>query len=112
MIGRRVKSAWQGLADGTIERWEPLGAAGCDVLVRDTSGHLCWYASHSLTPIDGLGPLPSRREAQEQARENTLASLQAIRAKHIAEWHEPWPGCEHGKAIIGRAIDGAIKDLK
>ena len=112
MIGRRVKSAWHGLADGEIVRWEPLGAAMTDALVRDVaSGSLCWYASHGLTPIDGLGPLPSRREARERADRELLASLQADRARLIAEWHKPWSGCEHGKAIIGRAIDGAIEEV-
>ena len=110
MIGRHVSSAWYGLVDGVIERWEPLGCAATDVLVRDvTSGSLCWYASHSLTPIDRLGSLPSRRDAQDTARREQLASLQAIRAQHVVAWCEPWPGSEHGKAILGRAIDGAIE---
>ena len=113
MIGRKVKSGWHGLVAGEIERWEPLGAAMCDVLVRSPDGALCWYASHALTPIDGMGPLPSRREAQETARLESLASLRAIRAQHVAGFHtERWPGCEFGKAIIGNAIDGAISSLE
>lgn len=112
MIGRKVRDAWYGLNAGEVIRWEPIGAAMTDVLVRDENGHECWYASHSLTPIDGLGPLPSRHEAQDRARSQTLASLKAIREQHVAEFHKPWPGCEHGKTIIGRAIDGAITALE
>lgn len=66
MIGRRVKSGWHGLVDGEIIQWEPFGAGGTDVLVRDVaSGRLSWYASHGLTPIDGMGPLPSRSEVRK-----------------------------------------------
>lgn len=113
MIGRHVSSAWYGLVDGVIERWEPLGCAATDVLVRDvTSGSLCWYASHSFTPIDGLGPLPSRSEAQLQRDHEIATSLQTIRDGLIADWCKPWPGAEHGKAIIGRSLDGAIADVQ
>lgn len=114
MIGRRVKSAWFGLTDGEIVEWQPLGHAMCDVRVRDAAtSRDCWYGSHSLTPIDGKGPLPSRREAQAKATAEQIASLEAIRAQHIATFHtERWPGAEHGKAIIGRAIDSAIESLK
>ena len=65
MIGRRVKSGWHNLVDGEILQWEPFGAGGTDVLVKDTTGHLSWYASHGLTPIDGKGPLPSRSTVRE-----------------------------------------------
>lgn len=66
MIGRRVKSGWHGLIDGEILQWEPFGAGGTDVLVKDAeSGRLVWYASHGLKPIDGKGPLPSRTKVRE-----------------------------------------------
>ena len=65
MLGRRVKSGWNNLVDGEIIQWEPFGAGGTDVLVKDASGHLTWYASHGLTPIDGKGPLPSRATVRE-----------------------------------------------
>lgn len=111
MIGRRVKQAWSGLVAGTITRWEPLGPSMTDALVEADDGRRCWYASYSLVPIDDLGPLPSREEARERARIDAIESLHVIRAGLIAEWQKPWPGAEHGKAIIGKAIDGALADL-
>ncbi len=113
MIGRHVKSGWYGLDDGEIVRWEPLGSAMTDVLVKDVAtGRLCWYASHSLTPIDGLGPLPSREAAREVNREQMLRSLEEIREQHVEDWHRPWPGMEFCKALFGKAVDGAIADLR
>lgn len=51
--------------------------------------------------------------AKERAERNApiIASLRVIRANLIRDWHKPWPGCEHGKAIIGQCIDLALKDL-
>jgi hypothetical protein len=109
-IGRRV--AGYGCQGGTVDQWEPLGSALCDALVRRDDGSVCWYALHGLRPIDDLGPLPSRADAIEAARAETLASLREIRRQHVAAFHEPWPGCEHGKAIVGRAIDRAIADIE
>lgn len=110
MIGRRVKP-FQG-NPGEIIKWEPLGAAMCDVLVRDDNGNLCWHASHGCRPIDGLGDLPSRKTAQEAARHRSLASLRSILADHIRDFNKPWPGAEHGKAIVGNSIVNAIKELE
>lgn len=113
MIGRHVKSGWHSLVDGEIVQWEPFGAALTDVLVRDVaSGKLSWYASHGLKPIDGKGPLPSRDEAREVNRRTMEASLEKIREQHVRDWRRPWPGAEHGKAIVGRAIDGALTSVR
>ena len=66
MIGRHVKDGWSGLVDGEITKWEPFGAGMTDVLVKDvSSGKLTWYGSEGLKPIDGKGPLPSRRTIRE-----------------------------------------------
>ncbi len=111
MLGRKVSSAWHRLASGEIVKWEPLGAAMCDVLVRDGLGRVCWYASSDLSPIDGLGPLPSRAVAREWARVIALDDVRAMRAALVARWHEPWPGAEFGKAIVGQSIEGAIVEL-
>jgi len=110
MIGRRV-SSWHGEA-GTVIKWEPLGAAMCDCLVAQDDGREVWHSSTSLRPIDDKGLLPSRRQAQVQADVTALASLRSIRADHVAKFHKPWPGCEHGKAIIGQALDGAIAEVR
>jgi len=113
MIGRHVESKWHGLADGEIIQWAPFGAAMTDVLVRDVgSGRLSWYASHGLTPIDGNGPLPSRAEVRESRRGEMQASLEKIRAQHVQDWNQPWPGAEFGKAIVGRAIDAALAGVR
>lgn len=111
MIGRKVESAWYKMR-GEVIKWEPLGVAMCDILVRHDDGSECWYASSSVESTDGLGPLPSRDDARRKADAEALDSLRAIKAKHIAEWNKPWPGAEHGKAIIGNAINGAIAEVK
>lgn len=110
MIGRRVKSDWYRMA-GVVIRWDPLGASMCDILVREDSGRECWYASHSVEPADGLGALPSRVEARRTADAVALTQLRAIRAQHVRDFHVPWPGLEHGKALLGQSIDGAIREL-
>lgn len=110
MIGRRVKAPWDG--EGEVVKWEPLGAAMCDALVRFDNGREVWHSSHSLRPIDGLGDLPSRKTAQEVARHRSLAALKSIREQHVRDFHKPWPGCEFGKAHFGRMVDKAIEDLE
>ena len=109
MIGRRVKP-FQG-DPGEIVKWEPLGHGMCDVLVQADDGRVCWHASHGCRPIDDLGDLPSRREAQEHARDESLRSLKAIRAQHVRDFNKPWPGCEFGKGHFGMMVDGAIAEL-
>jgi hypothetical protein len=34
-----------------------------------------------------------------------------MRADLVRDWHKPWPGAEHGKALVGMMIDGALADL-
>ena len=79
MIGRRVESRWH-RRSGTVVRWEPLGSGLCDTLIEHGDGSLCWYGSSDLTPIDGEGPLPSRREAIETAHKLQAAQLLRIAA--------------------------------
>lgn len=113
MIGRKVKTVWGKIgAVGEIIRWEPLGSGMCDTFVRWDDGSECWHGSTDLRPVDDLGPLPSRQEAIKAAKEETLRSLHEIKRQHIRDWVKPWPGCEHGKAIIGNAINGAIKKIE
>ena len=111
MIGRKVKSGWHKI-EGEVIRWEPLGAGMCDVLVREPSGREGWYSSSDLAPADGRGPLPSRAVARRAADAAALAQLRAIRAQHVADFGRPWPGSEHGKVLIGRAVDGAIDAIE
>ena len=110
MVGRRVTAPYG--ETGEVIRWEPLGAGMCDTLVRQDDGHDVWHGSGSLRPSDGLGPLPRRGEAQERNRLVSLAQLREIRAKHVRDFRAPWPGIEHGKAILGMSIDAAIRDLE
>jgi hypothetical protein len=111
MVGRNVRHAWTG-ATGEVIRWEPFGAAMTDVLVRHEDGTECWYGSGSLQPVDGLGPLPDRWEEQKIDREQSILSLQQIRANHVRDFHKSWPGMEFGKAHFGMMIDGALAELK
>lgn len=110
MVGRRVRHWSEG--HGTVTRWEPLLAAMTDTLVRLDSGREMWFSSSELKPADGRGPLPSRKDAREKADAEGLTSLRRIRAQHVLEFDKPWPGAEHGKAIVGRAIDRAIKEVE
>jgi hypothetical protein len=108
MKGRKVFA--RGVA-GTVSQWEPLSSGMCDALVTFEDGRSCWFASHELRPNDDLGPLPSRSGAIEIARAVSERQLKAIRAQHVADFHKPWPGCEHGKAIVGLALDGALAEV-
>lgn len=117
VIGRKIRVRGR---EGTVIRWEPIGAGSCDALIQfmppgteeRKRDEPCWYSSTELVPIDGLGPLPSRKEAREARRVEMLAQLHKIRAQHVADFAKPWPGAEHGKVIVGRALDGAIGDLE
>ena len=109
MIGRKVQAHWYG--PGTVIRWEPLSEGMTDALVDHGRDQLVWHASHGLIPIDDLGPLPDRVEARATARADAVRSLRVIRENLIATFDKPWPGAEHGKAIVGKAIDGAIASL-
>ena len=109
MEGRRVRAPWDGV--GVVVKWKPLSSGMCDSLVRFEDGREVWHASHTLRPVEGR-PLPSRAEAREEADRRTLAQLQAIRGRLVNEWHRPWPGAEHGKAMVGKAIDGAIEEVR
>jgi hypothetical protein len=110
----RVRDSY-GAAHGyfaVVVKWEPLGAGMCDALLRfDADGYEIWVSTHTLTPCDGL-PRQSRTDAIREAEERTLAQLEAIRADHIRGFHKPWPGAEHGKAIVGNALTNAIDDVK
>jgi len=44
----------------------------------------------------------------ERANKPILDSLLAIRQQLINEWNTPWPGVEHGKALLGQSINDAI----
>lgn len=115
MIGRRVKPFMES-REGTVIKWEPLNSSMCDALVRHDDGYECWYGSSSLRPVDGLGDLPSRREAQKYADLKARAQLKGILEKFVREEMQPgsrrWPGCEHGKTIIGKAIVGALDEVE
>jgi hypothetical protein len=109
MIGRKVRSLQMFNDPGVVIKWEPIGAHMCDAFVRHESGKEIWHGSTDLRPIDDLGPLPSRREAQSKNREETLGDLKVIRDNFIRDFNKPWPGCEHGKVTIGNALNEAIE---
>ena len=106
--GTRVH--WRG-AHGTVRQYDPLASSMCDVLVGHDDGSSCWYASAELCRTDGA-PIPDRWVVRKQADICALAALQAIRARHVAEFDRPWPGANFVKAIIGQALDGAIDHVR
>ena len=93
-------------------QWKPLSSGMCDTLVENEEGQRCWHSSRSLQPTDDLGPLPSRSEALEEARKERLRQLRTIREDLVQNFHERWFGLEHGKALVGRALDNAIKETE
>jgi hypothetical protein len=95
---------------GTVARYEPLGAGMCDVLFSGDDGREVWVASHECKRLDGSA-LPSRRSLIEQADRERLRSLRMIREQHIQEFHKPWPGMEFGKAHFGQMIDAVLGDI-
>lgn len=97
----------------TIETWEPFGAGMCDVRVRFESGRILWTTLYTLQPTSGE-PFPQRREICKMRNEESIAQNEKIRADLVEEIRSGrrWPGAEHGKAILGRAIDGALRDLR
>lgn len=115
MVWRRVKPIMEP-REGTIIKWEPLGGAMCDVLVQHDDGYECWYGSSSLRPVDGLGDLPSRREAQEENDFRMRDQLQSILDKFVQEEMQPhskrWPGAEFGKYVVGQAITRALEEVE
>ena len=64
---------------------------------------------HSCAECDDIAAQKARRAAVNAP---IIASLRAIRARHVAEWYRPWPGLEFAKAHFGMMLDGAIADLK
>lgn len=110
MVGRRVRVVYHGDV-GVVVQWSPLGAGMCDAVIRRDDNTEVAVSSGSCRPLDGLGDLPSRRAVQEQVRLETISQLQNIRAGLIADWRKPWPGAEHGKAIVGQAIAAALAEL-
>jgi hypothetical protein len=82
-----------------------------DARLEFDSGRICWVALRECKPLDNA-PLPCREDMRKQARAEALASLRQIRADHVRDFDKPWLGAEHGKAIVGQAIDGAISCLE
>lgn len=50
MVGRRVRAPYHKI-EGVVLRWEPLGAALCDVLVRDDAGREWRVAAIALLGV-------------------------------------------------------------
>lgn len=110
MVGRKVKILGYGQV-GTVIRWTPLSEASSDILLRLENGVEHYANSEDAVPLDDLGPLPSRKEAQEKARLEALEHLEGIRARHVNDFGRSWPGAEFGKAIVGKALMGALESL-
>ena len=85
----------------------------------------CWAAAtgpvfyckeHSVPTLGDSCAECDERAARKATRASknaeAIAQLRSIRASLVAGWYKPWPGEEHAKALVGRAIDGAIADLE
>lgn len=96
--------------EGKVLRYEPLGSGMCDTLIA-AGGKEFWVASHELRRVDGVR-IPSRQERRRDADKEALTSLREIRRQHVEDFLKPWPGLEHGKALLGQMIDGAIADIE
>jgi hypothetical protein len=86
---------------------------------RAANDHPPFHCPKPGHEVPTLGPSCFNCDIEQEARERRdkinapiIASLEAIRAQHIRDFHKPWPGCEFGKAIIGMSIDGALAELK
>lgn len=112
MIGRKVRAP-DGF-EGEVLEWEPLGAGMTDTLVLAKDGTRRWDASYSLKPIDKKGPLPSREQARIQADQLAKRQLKKIQEHVVRDIKEGprWHGAEFGKALIGRGVVGARKDVQ
>jgi hypothetical protein len=52
-----------------------------------------------------------RKAARLAANKPIIEQLHKIKNSLISEWRESWPGVEHGKGILGQAINRAIEEL-
>lgn len=71
--------------------------------------HTVPTVGHSCFECCIIAEAKARRAA---ANAPIIASLRAIRAQHIKDWHRPWPGMEFGKGMFGMMLDSAIKELE
>ena len=63
-----------------------------------------------LRLCDACLPHPLMDSAPPQPADAAcVTDLREMLHRHVAEWDRPWPGAEFGKAIIGRAILGALR---
>ena len=74
----------------------------CDKHELPTIGPVC-------AACENEADTKARRVARNAPR---LASLRAIRAQLVADFHKAWPGAEFGKAHFGMMLDGLISDLE
>jgi len=111
LVGRVVKVRGQ---EGIVVEWEPLGSGMTDALVELEDGKRIWHSSHELRPIDGKGPLPTREAARREADALAEKQLREIKKGFVREIerHEPWPGMEFGKGMLGKALNEAIEEVE
>jgi hypothetical protein len=83
---------------------------------KAVNDHPLFHCSNPRHTVPTLGPscADCDFERAHAARREAInapirASLEAILAGHVRDWHKPWPGCEFGKTIIGNALLAAIK---
>lgn len=56
-VGAVVESPWSRTGPMVVLQADPWAVSLTNVLCRKASGALCWYAAHTLRPVDG-SPAP------------------------------------------------------
>jgi len=77
----------------------------CKVNARHTVPTL----GSSCAECDMIAEMKARRAAKNAP---IIESLRAIRAQHVQNFAERWPGLEFAKAMFGMMLDGAIEELE
>lgn len=112
--GARVKDPYKG-REAIIIQWEPLTAAMNDALIEycDDKSQI-WTSTHILIPIREDGspdtlPRLTRKEAIQQAEEDTLHSLHQIQVQWRRSSNDGMSPI--ARKLMNTAIEMAIEDM-
>lgn len=111
LVGTKVKVSYAPSRIGEVIKYEPLSPAMTDCLLRFQDGKECWYASSDLLDLEN-NRLPSRQAIIALAEKESLEQLKQIKKGLIQEWNRPWHGMEFCKALFGKNLNSAIKEIE